>query len=51
MLTLLKSLTDNYSPRVYVYADSDQGSIKKIKRLEEEPKGKYKVNEVCHLIL
>ena len=43
MLTLSKSLTDKYNPRIYVYAETDHGSVKKIKSMELEKENSNKV--------
>ena len=43
MLTLLKSLTNEYNPRIYVHADTDHGSLKKIKSLEIENENNFEV--------
>lgn len=43
MLTLLKSLTSKYNPRIYVHADTDHGSLKKIKSLELESDNNFEV--------
>ena len=43
MLTLLKSLTNKYNPRIYVHADTDHGSLKKIKSLEIENENNFEV--------
>ncbi|XP_066932820.1 UDP-N-acetylglucosamine transferase subunit ALG14-like [Clytia hemisphaerica] len=43
MMTLLQSLNDTYSPRVYVYAHTDHGSLKKIKTMELNRTTNYEV--------
>ena len=45
MLTLLKSLTNKYNPRIYVHADTDHGSLKKIESLENENDYDYEVRD------